>query len=55
MEKIEDKQFPKWEYILAVYCAPSNMNEWGKEGWELVQIVPTNSGDYTCIFKRRIS
>jgi hypothetical protein len=45
----------KWEYIttpLLLHKETAILNNWGSEGWELVQIVKGPEGGLVAFFKR---
>lgn len=44
-----------WEYFttpLLIHNTTAILNNWGKQGWELVQVVPNNDGGLVAFFKR---
>ena len=46
---------PAWEYIttpLLIHNTAAILNNWGKEGWELVQVVQGPEGGLVAYFKR---
>ncbi len=46
---------PTWEYIttpLIIHNTTAILNNWGSEGWELVQIVTGPEGGLVAYFKR---
>jgi hypothetical protein len=48
---------PTWEYIttpLIVHNTTAILNNWGSEGWELVQIVTGPEGGLVAYFKRPV-
>jgi hypothetical protein len=48
----------KWEYIttpLIIHNTTQILNNWGSEGWELVQIVTGPEGGLVAYFKRPVS
>lgn len=45
----------KWEYAtvpLISHALQEILNQWGEEGWELVQVVESQSTGTTAYFKR---
>jgi hypothetical protein len=47
----------KWEYIttpLLLHRETAILNNWGSEGWELVQIVTGPEGGLVAFFKRPV-
>ena len=47
----------KWEYIttpLIIHNTPAILNNWGEQGWELVQIVTGPEGGLVAYFKRPV-
>jgi hypothetical protein len=48
----------KWEYIttpLLLHRETAILNNWGSEGWELVQIISGPEGGNVAFFKRPIA
>jgi hypothetical protein len=48
---------PKWEYLttpLIVHNTSAILNNWGSEGWELVQIVTGPEGGLVAYLKRPV-
>ena len=46
---------PAWEYIttpLMVHSTAAILNNWGSDGWELVQVVTGPEGGLVAYFKR---
>ena len=44
-----------WEYLttpLLIHNTAAILNNWGKQGWELVQVVPGPEGGLVAYFKR---
>lgn len=44
-----------WEYMttpVLIHNTAAILNSWGKQGWELVQIVPSAEGGLVAYFKR---
>ena len=44
-----------WEYVttpLLIHNTAAILNNWGKQGWELVQVVPGPEGGLVAYFKR---
>ena len=44
-----------WEYLttpLLIHNTAAILNNWGKQGWELVQVVPNNEGGLVAYFQR---
>ncbi len=49
---------PTWEYLttpLIVHNTSAILNNWGSEGWELVQVVTGPEGGLVAYLKRPIS
>lgn len=49
---------PNWEYIttpLIIHNTTAILNNWGKQGWELVQVVQTPEGGYVAFMKRQVA
>lgn len=49
---------PTWEYIttpLLIHNTAAILNNWGKQGWELVQIVQNEQGGLVAYLKRPVS
>lgn len=47
-----------WEYLttpLLIHNTAAILNNWGKQGWELVQVVPGPEGGLVAYFKRPVS
>ena len=45
----------RWEYATApvlIHATQQILNNWGQDGWELVQIVTTDQGGLVAYFKR---
>ncbi|MER3388198.1 MAG: DUF4177 domain-containing protein [Microcella pacifica] len=45
----------QWEYLttpLMIHTTQAILNNWGSDGWELVQIVPGPEGGLVAYFKR---
>jgi hypothetical protein len=48
---------PKWEYLttpLIVHNTSAILNNWGSEGWELVQVVTGPEGGLVAYLKRPV-
>ena len=48
---------PAWEYIttpLLIHNTAAILNNWGKQGWELVQVVPGPEGGLVAYLKRPV-
>ena len=48
---------PAWEYIttpLLIHNTAAILNNWGKEGWELVQVVQGPEGGLVAYLKRPV-
>jgi hypothetical protein len=46
-----------WEYLttpLLIHNTAAILNNWGKQGWELVQVVPGPEGGLVAYFKRPV-
>ena len=51
----ESRQMPIWEYMttpLIVHNTAAILNNWGSEGWELVQVVAGPEGGLVAYLKR---
>jgi len=51
----ESRQMPNWEYLttpLMIHNTAAILNNWGSEGWELVQIVTGPEGGLVAYLKR---
>jgi hypothetical protein len=51
-------QLPRWEYVttpLLLHRETAILNNWGAEGWELVQVVTGAEGGMIAFFKRPVS
>ncbi|MFV0320312.1 MAG: hypothetical protein ACK5IN_08125 [Microbacterium sp.] len=47
-----------WEYLttpLIVHNTAAILNNWGKQGWELVQVVPNAEGGLVAYLKRPLT
>jgi len=47
-----------WEYLttpLLIHNTAAILNNWGKQGWELVQVVPGPEGGLVAYLKRPVS
>lgn len=47
-----------WEYLttpLLIHNTAAILNNWGKQGWELVQVIPGPEGGLVAYFKRPVS
>ncbi|MGO2746347.1 hypothetical protein [Microbacterium sp.] len=47
-----------WEYLttpLLIHNTAAILNNWGKQGWELVQVVPGPEGGLVAYFKRPVA
>ncbi|OAN36632.1 hypothetical protein [Microbacterium sp. H83] len=47
-----------WEYLttpLLIHNTAAILNNWGKQGWELVQVVQGPEGGLVAYFKRAVS
>lgn len=47
-----------WEYFttpLLIHNTAAILNNWGKQGWELVQVVPGPEGGLVAYFKRPVA
>ena len=43
----ESRQMPTWEYLttpLVIHNTQAILNNWGAQGWELVQVIPGPEG-----------
>lgn len=50
------RQMPKWEYLttpLIIHNTSAILNNWGSEGWELVQVVTGPEGGLVAYLKRQ--
>jgi hypothetical protein len=48
---------PRWEYLttpLVIHNTAAILNNWGSDGWELVQVVPGPEGGLVAYLKRPI-
>ena len=48
---------PAWEYIttpLMIHNTAAILNNWGRQGWELVQVVTGPEGGLVAYFKRPV-
>ena len=48
----------KWEYIttpLLIHNTTAILNNWGKDGWELVQIITGPEGGLVAYLKRQVA
>ena len=46
----------RWEYATApliVHATQQILNNWGEDGWELVQVVPNPGGDTLVAYMKR--
>jgi hypothetical protein len=53
-----DAVMPHWEYLttpLIVHNTSAILNNWGAEGWELVQVVTGPEGGLVAYLKRQIT
>jgi len=51
----ESRHMPAWEYIttpLIIHNTTAILNNWGADGWELVQVVTGPEGGLVAYFKR---
>jgi hypothetical protein len=51
-------QLPRWEYVttpLLLHRETAILNNWGSEGWELVQVVTGAEGGMIAFFKRPVA
>jgi len=49
---------PAWEYLttpLMIHNTAAILNNWGSDGWELVQIVPGPEGGLVAYLKRPLA
>ncbi len=47
-----------WEYLTTpqlIHNTAAILNNWGKQGWELVQVVPGPEGGLVAYFKRPVT
>jgi hypothetical protein len=42
----------KFQYLIKINAGEKELNDLGKEGWELIFLTETNYGDREFIFKR---
>ena len=57
-ERTERNDMQKWEYAtvpLISHALQEILNQWGEEGWELVQVVESQATGTTAFFKREKS
>jgi hypothetical protein len=58
LDRPEGDLLPRWEYIttpLLLHRETAILNNWGSEGWELVQIVIGPEGGLVAFFKRPVA
>jgi hypothetical protein len=51
----ESRQMPNWEYLttpLMIHNTAAILNNWGSDGWELVQVVTGPEGGLVAYLKR---
>ncbi|MBG6213280.1 MAG: DUF4177 domain-containing protein [Cryobacterium sp.] len=49
---------PAWEYLttpLMIHTTAAILNNWGADGWELVQVVPGPEGGLVAYLKRPLA
>ncbi len=47
---------PQWEYVtvpLIVHMTKQILDQWGEDGWELVQVIPGPSGEGLVAYLKR--
>lgn len=52
-----DAVMPRWEYLttpLIVHNTAAILNNWGEQGWELVQVVTGPEGGLVAYLKREL-
>ncbi len=52
-----DAVMPRWEYLttpLIVHNTAAILNNWGEQGWELVQVVQGPEGGLVAYLKREL-
>jgi hypothetical protein len=53
-----DTLMTQWEYLttpLMIHTTQAILNNWGSQGWELVQVVPGPEGGLVAYLKRPIA
>jgi hypothetical protein len=53
-----DAVMPRWEYLttpLIVHNTAAILNNWGEQGWELVQVVQGPEGGLVAYLKRQLA
>ena len=53
-----DAVMPRWEYLttpLIVHNTAAILNNWGEQGWELVQVVQGPEGGLVAYLKRELA
>jgi hypothetical protein len=57
LENLKGRRMTRWEYVttpLIVHNTAAILNNWGSDGWELVQIVTGPEGGLVAYLKREI-
>jgi hypothetical protein len=52
-----DAVMPRWEYLttpLIVHNTAAILNNWGEQGWELVQVIQGPEGGLVAYLKREV-
>lgn len=55
---IQKENMPRWEYIttpLMIHNTAAILNNWGSDGWELVQVVNGPEGGLVAYLKRQVA
>lgn len=55
---IQEENMPRWEYIttpLMIHNTAAILNNWGSDGWELVQVVNGPEGGLVAYLKRQVA
>lgn len=55
---IQEENMPRWEYIttpLMIHNTAAILNNWGSDGWELVQVVNGPEGGLVAYLKRPVA
>ncbi len=53
-----DAVIPRWEYLttpLIIHNTTAILNNWGEQGWELVQVVQGPEGGLVAYLKRELA
>ncbi|MBB4071757.1 DUF4177 domain-containing protein [Canibacter oris] len=55
-QQVQEQPQPKWEYFvtpLLLHSEAQILNNWGAQGWELVQIIAGPAGGNVAYLKRK--